>query len=414
MTDIIHQDTILDPETPLILKGEAADDLVEAIVRLYSGGTWLPSNLVAKSMHLKPTDLEGGFFRTIDISVIPARLQPPHQLIIPKRDFWYTVLDIICSEAQKRSFANPEKDIKRFQRPWVKNMRVSHTREGNIEVAYFNVDTSISGGEDEMIDSVKAVLAALRNEVRHGVISVLSDGDFMRAAIKTATVQNKINRATLFQDEIRRLQVIRDQVEKPADREKFLSILRQAAQFAGYNDVTVELLSVEDAFFHGCEGLYKNEKGQGTVYIPMSIYGTDQLVSLPKAFDILGHELGHHERQKSSASVEAHDLDHNVVMEDICKKLRCVQVDRTYNVSSKPWGHLPIEQANKERRTDRIVKIALVVSILSGLGLAGLGIDKYQGGQRIAEIESKVETLLKSMTGRPAQDNRPAHRGKNR
>lgn len=219
------------------------------------------------------------------------------------------------------------------------------------ERMWCDVDTSLAGGlsEEATAQAFQRFVDLVRTHLRRGVEAVLSDAEINRQIQATVRRLQKVDLEVCLQDNIARVEYIRTQVETPEERKRFLHLFVQFLAVLGCDpaQVTVELLSGQDALLHGAQALYKpapQGKAKPVIAIPMSVYGTDKVLSIEALMRLAAHEAAHHQMELvGQTNQPVHGLTHDVLEAACLARLRRCTVT-TYG-GKRDW---PLVQAPRD------------------------------------------------------------------
>lgn len=313
-----------------------------------------------------PWELLGAVERADARFFPPKELSPDRERTEQALSFWRQWAHYVLWQAQQKAIGrnDPERGytltaefaaaVRAFSQNTkaVKEIRLGTTAGATrAERVWCDVDTRLSGGapsEAETSREFQGFVDLVRTHLRRGIEIILTDPDINHQIQATVKRLMRIDLEVCLREEVTRLEYIRAQVETPEERAKFLHLFKQLLAIAGCDPegVEVELLSARDALVHGAQALYKPPAAHGkkaTVCIPMSHYGTSQILSLKETIELVAHEAAHDamERLGQQGHQPAHGLTHDLLEAAMLARLnRC-----TVTTYSGGW---PLVQAPRD------------------------------------------------------------------
>ena len=253
----------------------------------------------------KVPDTQLGVLLYMDMQrfVPPERIQKKDYVQENTIAYWRELTEMILREAQRRTIDQPlvQARLRQYESEAIIGIKRPHAWDKSdsdtLHPLHFDVDTTAPGSSKEIQHEVANVLDMARAELRRGIADVLSDVDFIDARRKAFEVKHMVEATTILGENIKHFNYLRSEVEDPAEVERFLDILRQVVEMLGYDDLDVQLLSTEDAITRHCMGLYTPAKNgqRAKISIPMSVYGTSEMMPIKVTLDTVAHEVAHHD-----------------------------------------------------------------------------------------------------------------------
>ena len=302
-------------------------EFMKALMRAYTYGQAAHSDDYRRFGNIPRSTLWGGLIRDRDQFYPPERLARRDRETQQTRLFWTMLADQILSESQERVADNPSKleALRALAGKAISNVQMTSTPSSRDNHFYFDINTAQPECTSaEITEQVKSMVANIRHSVGKEAESLLGDGAFMTQLQRTIEVARNIQAEVVLKEEVERLQALCDAVEDPKEAILYYSMLDEVVAKLGIEGVKVVPLSMKDAVLRGAAALYRPATGkeQAKAMIPMSQVGTDQLLELSDALDLLAHELAHHLMMGGPKAVDLkgqpiHGLGHTVVTQSV-------------------------------------------------------------------------------------------------
>lgn len=343
MNDIAPNEVAPDPWKlelgQLYPEGRAVPDaeLVNGLMQSMNLNIYRPSDRRRREQRLSPGALEGSFGRVSEWFVPPSRFSAQGNHLRNsdvQRDSWEHSADIVLEAAERTAFS--AQGIGQLQQEFegqggLKRIFTGDAVSTHQQHLYFDIDPDHSGeiGDAESVETVKRFKEELKRRLREALLSILQNKEAMDAVARSTELYHQLLLKAVFEDVLGRMDFLRDQTERSEDREQLVDIIKQALVILGFKDLDVEALSTQDALFNGCQALYTPARGaqHAKISIPLSRYGTDEILEFDEILELVAHELAHHVLRNNSFRHPSrgdghHHLAHSVMSEMMLQKLR--------------------------------------------------------------------------------------------
>ena len=301
-----------------------------------------------------PTD-ERAIHSKLPISVLEGRVvRDPNGFIPPRKLLkggssiradqlrtWRYIADRLLFQAQQGALVKEKMEaLSEKSATGIKNVRSGFSVVGQ-QNGYFDIHTNeMQQGDPDNSERVTVLTTKIRGNVHSSLMEVLEDADKLQEILHAASIFADLTLNVVFEDIINRLERIRKRFEDEEDTKTTFAMLEAALVHLAMNanewlrpdeyngvdcegvtidpDLNVQLgqLSVRDAVIYGCQGLYTPEDPgregdkRATISLPMSKYGTSEMLTMKEKLEILAHELAHHLSHKKPQSGKPAGGDH--------------------------------------------------------------------------------------------------------
>ncbi|MDP2624767.1 MAG: hypothetical protein Q8P27_01125 [Candidatus Peregrinibacteria bacterium] len=226
---------------------------------------------------------------------------------------------------------------------------------------------------------------------------------------KTTILATHVHARVVLEHTAGYLEGLREQIESPEEQERFLFLYRQMAAVlgCGSDELDVELLSAIDALVNGAIALYKpsseGRKGKGTISVPMSHYGTREVLEMDEIMELVAHEVAHHQMERAHLNGEpVHGMSHNVMTAENLRRLQACRVELIREEGQLwPVLRVPADMDIEAKLEDEIIREGEVHPIEEALRGAQLATLK----QLLADTQSRAMVHSAPGTAAPFPDN---------
>jgi len=325
--------------------GTPDEDFINALVRtVLEYDVRSPSLVERLDGKLTATSLKGNLvYRSYNF--VPPRRLFSESISKPATLALQTLADLFIKEAWRRAFDIKEGDgyYASYKNSNLANELDKKYTHLNIFLGqsvsqevflYMDIDTAlVEQGKikkEDILKQSREVVAEVEKAIASELRAMMSKKSIVEGLMTAADVQHGLHLGIALEREIDRIDRLRNLVETPEERARFIQILQRAVGMLGeeFSDIDIQLLESRHAAM-GYAGLYEgsaNPKQKSKIYVPMTIYGTDQRREINDVLEILAHELAHHKVRKMKAAGgglnDAHSLDHSIVTQRLNGELR--------------------------------------------------------------------------------------------